>query len=88
MRWSANAVKILLVENPQRSRNSLHKGLARSGFSVDAAGGGEAGLRDALGFNDALVTLDPMLPVPGGPGVLKPLCGRGTGVSRCGINAG
>lgn len=75
-------MKILLVEDSQRLRKSLSEGLSRSGFSVDAVGDGEAGLRYALGVDYDLIVLDLMLPKLDGLGVLTQLRehGRRTGV--------
>jgi two-component system copper resistance phosphate regulon response regulator CusR len=73
-------MKILIVEDDQRSRDSLAKGLQESGFSVDTAENGKAGLQAALENVHDLIVLDIMLPGLDGWQVLEILRGKGVHV--------
>lgn len=54
--------KILIVEDEERIRKFLERGLAMEGYEVDAAADGKAGLHKIQDFNPDLVLLDVMLP--------------------------
>ncbi|CAM2011550.1 response regulator transcription factor [Acanthopleuribacter pedis] len=55
-------MKLLLVEDSQRLRNALKKGLEKEGFAVDAIGDGAEGLEWALAYDYDVLVLDLMLP--------------------------
>ncbi len=55
-------MKVLIVEDSRRLRESLVDGLRRLGFAVDAADNGEDGLRLARTHAYDVVVLDLMLP--------------------------
>lgn len=71
------AMRLLLVEDSARLRKSLTEGLSRSGFAVDSAADGKAGLAHALAADYDVVILDLMLPELDGLSVLRQL--RDTG---------
>lgn len=54
--------KILVVEDEERIRNFLHRGLSLDGYTVESAADGQTGLHVAQEFNPDLVMLDVMLP--------------------------
>ena len=58
-------------------RSYLHRGLTKSGFVVDTAENGDAGLHFALTENYAVVILDVMLPKKDGQFVIRDLCASG-----------
>ena len=64
---------VLLVEDSRRLQDSLSTGLERSGFAVDVAGDGEAGLRFARHNPYDVIILDLMLPKIDGLSVLRHL---------------
>jgi two-component system, OmpR family, copper resistance phosphate regulon response regulator CusR len=66
-------MKILLVEDDQRSREFLVKGLREEGYTVDAAPDGEEGLQMGLDGDYDLVILDVMMPRRDGWSVLAEL---------------
>lgn len=66
-------MKILLIEDSERLRKSLSKGLTSLGMSVDQAGDGEEGLKYALNKDYDVIILDLMLPKIDGLTVLKKL---------------
>lgn len=66
-------MKLLLVEDSSRLRESLTEGLSRSGFAVDAVGDGEAALGYATVAQYDVIILDLMLPIRDGWSVLKEL---------------
>lgn len=63
-------MKILVVEDSDRLRDSLYEGLCRSGFTVDLAADGAAGIHQALTNQYDVVVLDIMLPKKDGLTVL------------------
>ena len=70
-------MRILIVEDDQRSREFLVKGLAESGYVADSAADGEDGLFQAIEHDYDLVVLDVMLPVMDGWRVLERMRARG-----------
>jgi two-component system copper resistance phosphate regulon response regulator CusR len=70
-------MKLLIIEDEQRTEAYLSKGLAEQGFVVDSVGDGESGLRLALEGGHDLVVLDVMLPKRDGWSVLSALRSRG-----------
>lgn len=64
---------ILLVEDSRRLQESLTVGLQRSGYAVDVAPDGEAGLRYARHNSYDVIVLDLMLPKVDGRSVLRTL---------------
>jgi two-component system copper resistance phosphate regulon response regulator CusR len=70
-------MKILVVEDSQRLRESLSEGLTRSGFAVDAVADGQSALNYAAAAQYDALVLDLMLPVRDGLSVLNEL--RSTG---------
>jgi two-component system copper resistance phosphate regulon response regulator CusR len=73
-------MKILIVEDDRRSRDSLAKGLRESGFVVTTADNGSTGLHAALESEHDLIVLDIMLPEMDGWQVLERLRGKGVQV--------
>ena len=55
-------MKILIVEDEQRTAGYLLQGLTENGFTVDVAGQGDDGLHQARTGQYDLVILDVMLP--------------------------
>lgn len=70
-------MRILIVEDDQRSREFLVKGLTESGYVADSAADGEDGLFQAIEHDYDLVVLDVMLPVMDGWRVLERMRARG-----------
>jgi DNA-binding response OmpR family regulator len=66
-------MKILLIEDSERLRKSISKGLTHMGMTVDQAGDGEEGLNYALNQKYDVIVLDLMLPKIDGISVLKQL---------------
>src|SRR6266536_3763636 len=64
-------MRILLIEDEQKARDYLKKGLTENSFVVDEAANGEDGLHLALSGNYDLVILDVMLPRQDGWSVLQ-----------------
>jgi two-component system copper resistance phosphate regulon response regulator CusR len=75
-------MRILIVEDERKTAAYLRKGLAESGFVVDAANRGDDGLHLALTQDYDLIILDVMLPEHDGWAVLKAIrqAGRQTPV--------
>ena len=73
-------MRILIVEDEQKSANYLKKGLSEHGFSVDVAMDGEDGLHMAGTEDYDLVILDVMLPRRGGWSIIKELREAGNNV--------
>ena len=69
----ALVMHVLLVEDSRRLQRSLQTGLERSGYAVDVADDGEAGLRFARHNTYDVIILDLMLPKIDGITVLKTL---------------
>jgi two-component system copper resistance phosphate regulon response regulator CusR len=70
-------VKVLVIEDEQKSASYLKKGLSEQGFSVDIVNNGDDGLHSALTSPYDLVVLDIMLPQRDGWSVLSRLRGEG-----------
>jgi len=66
-------MKLLIIEDSERLRNSLEFGLSRLGYVVTSTGDGQQGLDIALSNDFDLIILDIMLPSLDGIGVLKGL---------------
>ncbi|MCA9280511.1 MAG: response regulator transcription factor [Phycisphaeraceae bacterium] len=64
-------MRILIVEDSQRLRDSLSDGLRSAGYAVDAVGDGRQGLIYARATDYDLIILDMMLPVMDGLTVLN-----------------
>lgn len=74
-------MRLLLVEDSRRLRESLYAGLSRSTFAVDCAADGEEALRYALHNDYDVIVLDLMLPVVDGLTVLSKIRSTGSLVS-------
>ncbi|HMH69068.1 MAG TPA: response regulator transcription factor [Pinirhizobacter sp.] len=66
-------MKLLLVEDSDRLRGTLSRGLAAAGFTVDTAADGVEALSFLAAYEYELIVLDLMLPRLDGLGVLKEL---------------
>lgn len=66
-------MRILVVEDEKKSAQYLEKGLVESGYEVDVAEQGDAGLRMALRGDYDLIVLDIMLPRRDGWSVMTEL---------------
>jgi DNA-binding response OmpR family regulator len=66
-------MRVLIVEDQERLRNWLQKGLKEAGFVVDAAGDGKEGLWYAEGNSYDAIVLDLMLPGLDGLSILRRL---------------
>jgi DNA-binding response OmpR family regulator len=66
-------MKLLLVEDSDRLRGTLSRGLAAAGFTVDTAADGVEALSFLAAYEYELVVLDLMLPRLDGLGVLREL---------------
>lgn len=66
-------MKILVIEDEQKTATYLRKGLSENGFTVDLAGNGEDGLHLAATGQYELIVLDVMLPARDGWSVLSEL---------------
>jgi len=66
-------MKLLLVEDSERLRQTLRHGLEGAGFTVDAASDGVEACGFLAGYDYELVVLDLMLPRLDGIGVLRSL---------------
>ncbi|AGH98713.1 response regulator transcription factor [Micavibrio aeruginosavorus] len=75
-------MKILIVEDDQKIRDYIHKGLKEAGHVVDLAADGEAGLHLASNEKYDVLVIDRMLPKMDGLSVIRTLRGSGnlTGV--------
>ena len=75
-------MKLLVIEDSERLRRSLGRGLAKAGYAVDLAADGDAGLAFAETYDYDVVVLDLMLPGLSGLEVLQRLrsAGRDTDV--------
>ena len=72
------SARILVVDDNEMNRDMLARRLERSGFSVDTADGGNAGLERALCGNYNLVLLDELLGAGVMPGDISLMNGLGT----------
>ncbi len=70
-------MRLLIVEDERKAAAYLRKGLTESGFVVDAAPDGEAGLYQATATDYDLIILDVLLPGRDGWSVLTELRRRG-----------
>ena len=70
-------MKLLIIEDSARLRDSLNEGLRRSGYAVDLTPDGEQGLKFALSSDYDVIILDLMLPKIDGLTVLRQLRERG-----------
>ena len=70
-------MRLLLIEDSQRLRSALEKGLRKAGYAVDAAKDGCDGLWMALENEYDVIVLDVMLPGINGLAVLRQLRERG-----------
>jgi len=66
-------MRVLIVEDQERLRNWLKKGLKEAGFVVDATGDGKEGLWYAEGNSYDVIILDLMLPGLDGLSILRKL---------------
>lgn len=75
-------MKILIVEDDQKIRDYIHKGLKEAGHVVDLAADGEAALHLASNEKYDVLVIDRMLPKMDGLSVIRTLRGSGnlTGV--------
>lgn len=69
-------MKLLLVEDSERLRSTLARGLVAEGFAVDEAGDGARALQFLKTYEYELLVLDLMLPKLDGLGVLKAIAGK------------
>ena len=70
-------MRILIVEDEQKTAAYLKKGLAENGFAVDVATTGDDGLHYSLTMQHDLIILDVMLPEVDGWTILSRLRGQG-----------
>ncbi|MGI6496740.1 MAG: response regulator transcription factor [Kiritimatiellia bacterium] len=70
-------MNILVVEDSRALRETLHDGLAKLGYGVDAAGDGAEGLAYALARDYDVIVLDLKLPGKDGLSVLRELRAAG-----------
>jgi DNA-binding response OmpR family regulator len=71
-------MRILIVEDSRRLRESLTDGLRRSGYAVDAVGDGRQGLIHARTTAYDVIVLDLMLPELGGLALLRTIRAEGS----------
>lgn len=69
-------MRILIIEDEEKTADYLHRGLSEQGYTVDLAHDGVTGLHLALELEYAVIVLDVMLPGLDGFGVLRALRGR------------
>lgn len=68
-----SAVRVLIVEDEEKTSTYIHRGLTELGYSVDVASTGPDGLHLALELDYDAIVLDLMLPGLDGYGVLERL---------------
>lgn len=68
-------MRVLIVEDEEKTADYLYRGLTEQGYTVDVALDGIEGLHLALESDYAVIVLDVMLPGLDGYGVLRP-CGH------------
>lgn len=73
-------MRILLIEDSPKLRDSLRLGLTNSGYEVGTAGDGELGTRLAVAGSYDVIILDLMLPGRNGLDLLRELRERGSDV--------
>jgi len=71
-------MRLLVIEDSKRIRESLVQGLSRCGFAVDEAADGDQGLAQAQAVPYDLILLDLMLPGIDGLSILRTLRKRGS----------
>ena len=69
-------MRVLIVEDEEKTADYLHRGLTEQGYTVDVARDGIEGLHLAMESDYAVIVLDVMLPGLDGFGVLRALRGR------------
>jgi two-component system copper resistance phosphate regulon response regulator CusR len=69
-------MRILIIEDEEKTADYLHRGLTEQGYAVDVAREGIEGLHLALENEYAVIVLDVMLPGLDGFGVLRALRAR------------
>ena len=69
-------MRVLIIEDEEKTADYLHRGLSEQGFNVDLARDGIDGLHLALESDYAVIVLDVMLPGLDGYGVLRALRAR------------
>ncbi len=69
-------MRILIIEDEEKTADYLHRGLTEQGYAVDVARDGIDGLHLALENDYAVIVLDVMLPGLDGFGVLRALRAR------------
>ncbi|AUF94991.1 DNA-binding response regulator [Pseudomonas sp. 02C 26] len=69
-------MRVLIVEDEEKTADYLHRGLSEQGFTVDVARDGTDGLHLALHSDYDVIVLDVMLPSLDGYGVLRGLRAR------------
>jgi len=62
-------MRVLIIEDEEKTADYLHRGLSEQGFTVDLARDGIDGLHLALEGDYAVIVLDVMLPGLDGYGV-------------------
>ncbi len=70
-------MRLLLVEDSPSLQRSVSEGLRRTGYAVDVAGDGSAGVTSALASDYDAIILDIMLPIVDGISVLKQIRDKG-----------
>ena len=69
-------MRVLIIEDEEKTDDYLHRGLTEQGFTVDLAPDGIEGLHLALEGDYSVIVLDVMLPGLDGYGVLRALRAR------------
>ena len=69
-------MRVLIVEDEEKTADYLHRGLTEQGYTVDVARDGIEGLHLAMENDYAVIVIDVMLPGLDGFGVLRALRGR------------
>lgn len=69
-------MRVLIIEDEEKTADYLHRGLTEQGYTVDLARDGVEGLHLALEGDYAVIVLDVMLPGLDGFGVLRALRAR------------
>ncbi len=69
-------MRVLIIEDEEKTADYLHRGLTEQGYTVDVAREGVEGLHLALENDYAVIVLDVMLPGLDGFGVLRALRAR------------
>ena len=69
-------MRVLIIEDEEKTADYLHRGLTEQGYTVDVARDGIEGLHLAMESDYAVIVLDVMLPGLDGFGVLRALRAR------------